>query len=154
MDPLIVLTSQLNPIWNYFDAKELQAGIVGYWREYCRKFTAGDVPSPGFPMSVHRPSCNDMVVHDSVLVRLGEERPSADQVETGRWVASATDPMDSLILPVGGHPQAVSEPSVLSPSDRRVIADVRKLKFANNSFNKWKCALLDCERPELKAPTD
>ncbi|EGO30198.1 hypothetical protein SERLADRAFT_431668 [Serpula lacrymans var. lacrymans S7.9] len=129
IDPLIVLKSQLNPVWNYFDAKELQTGIVS-------------------SCSCTGPGCNDLVVHDSVLVRLGENHPRAEQVEAGGLVALAADPMDSLFLPVGRPPQAVSEPPALSSSDCWVIADVQKLKFAN------KCALLDCKKPELRAPVD
>ncbi|EGN91525.1 hypothetical protein SERLA73DRAFT_157530 [Serpula lacrymans var. lacrymans S7.3] len=120
-------------------------------------------------MFVHRPGRDDVVVHDSVLVRLGEDRPSVVQVEAGGSEASASGPIDSLFLPVGGPPQAASGPSVPSSSDRRVIADVRRLKFANASrwlvsrkvtdnlfkrVNHWKRALLDCDKPELKAPVD
>ncbi|EGN96708.1 hypothetical protein SERLA73DRAFT_75580 [Serpula lacrymans var. lacrymans S7.3] len=96
MDPLIVLKSQLNPT----------------------KFTAGDVLSPGFPMFVHRPGHDDVVVHNSVLVCLGEDRPRAEQVETGGSEASASDLKDPLLLPVGGPPLAASEPPALSSSDR------------------------------------
>ena len=45
---VLVLKSEYNPAWNYFNASQLQDVIFGYWREYLNRYDRGE-------FSIHYP---------------------------------------------------------------------------------------------------
>ncbi|KAL5498076.1 hypothetical protein ACEPAH_2206 [Sanghuangporus vaninii] len=47
---VLVLKTEFNPVWNYFNATELGNTIFGYWREWLTRAEAGNLShSEGFP---------------------------------------------------------------------------------------------------------
>ncbi|KAI5116747.1 hypothetical protein M0805_008137 [Coniferiporia weirii] len=113
--PVLALKSVFNPAWNYFNARELQDNMFGYWREWLARAARGNFNNE-FP----KPSDNDI---------------SPLNVDTAATMWSSSIDNNGNII----HYPDVSKTNIL---DGRVLVSRKRTKNLYDAANLWKFSIL------------
>ncbi|THG97300.1 hypothetical protein EW145_g7645 [Phellinidium pouzarii] len=114
--PVLVLKSYFNPAWNYFNARELQDNIFGYWREWVERAKRGN-----FNLEFPRPPVSD-------------SSPLFGSTAPLKWVSYAVDDKGVMSM--------VPDITKTDILDRRVLVSRKRTKNLFDASNLWKYTVL------------